>query len=307
MTNKIQGRCPKCGELLEIPESLEQFSCLYCGAKLRQDELKPDIPEGNFEQSMQDYRNNVLRCVRDYDALQKSFNRSQYVNTFEEYQVVHTKTFSSLDLACRMQPDRRDAILRQAVVDFLDQLPALMEQDKRWKHKSSQERVVFDIKFAIALYMSPAVMRMELSISDDFAALLHEIWSERYPKSPYQPGSFAQISSGFRKRKLCFITTAICQHEGKPDDCAELTAFRQFRDGYLTAQVDGEALIREYYEIAPAIVTCIELCDEPARVYQSLRQDYLAPCYRDLQNGQLSRCKQRYVQMVQTLQAQYLS
>lgn len=305
--NKVQGRCPKCGELLEIPENLEQFSCLYCGAKLHQSDLKPDIPDGDFDDALQYYRDHVLECVQDYMELQKSFNRKQYVNVFEEYQTNHTKTFSSLDLACRIQPNRREELLKQAVADFLDSLDKMLREDKRFNRKSSQERLIFDVKFAIALYMSPAVLRMELSISEDYAAYLHDAWAERYPASPYQTGSFAQISGGFRKHRLCFITTAVCQYEGKADNCAELTAFRSFRDGYLAAQADGEGLIATYYEIAPAIVTCIDLCDDPARVYGKLRRDYLQPCYRDIQNGSMESCKQRYMQMVETLQRQYLS
>lgn len=305
-TQKIQGKCPKCGEMLEIPQGLEKFSCLYCGAKLALDELCLDRPKGDFDESFGFFQDHVLDCVRDYDMYQKNFTRKKYIPTFEDYQQKITEMFNQLDLACRLRPTGREQVLEQAVDGFLDSIPALLESDKRWKHRSRREQVLFDVKFVIALYLTPAVRRMELTISEDFSDMLHEKWSQRYPKSPYQPGTYSQICAGFRKSRLCFITTAVCREEGKPDDCAELTAFRAFRDGYLAQCPDGEALIAEYYDIAPAIVMCIDLCDDAPAVYRRLRQDYLTPCYDDILHGRNAACKARYTQMVRRLAQHYL-
>ena len=100
---------------------------------------------------------------------------------------------------------------------------------------------------------------------------------------------------------------AVCEELGKPDDCEELTAFRAFRDGYLRACPDGEALIREYYDIAPGIVTCINLASDRHETYREIRDTWLAPCYDDLQNGRMADCKARYTQMVRTLESRFLS
>lgn len=83
------------------------------------------------------------------------------------------------------------------------------------------------------------VLRQKLPSGREFADTLQAVWVERYPKSPFYVGDYETLAGGFRKKKflgLCFITTAVCEAEGKPDDCAELTAFRAFRDGYLKAQ-----------------------------------------------------------------------
>ena len=121
-------------------------------------------------------------------------------------------------------------------------------------------------------------------------------------------GDYEDIAGGFRKKflGLCFITTAVCRELGKPDDCPELTAFRAFRDGYLAAQPDGPALIREYYRIAPAIVTCIDLCTEHTVRYRQLREKYLSPCYDDLLHGRQAQCKRRDVRMVRALEREFL-
>jgi len=55
----------------------------------------------------------------------------------------------------------------------------------------------------------------------------------------------------------CFLTTACCQHRHLPDDCHELTTLRSFRDTYLNESEDGKNLVKEYYRIAPAIVSKI--------------------------------------------------
>ena len=144
----------------------------------------------------------------------------------------------------------------------------------------------------------------------EFADTLQAVWVERYPKSPFYVGDYETLVGGFRKKKflgLCFITTAVCEAEGKPDDCAELTAFRAFRDGYLKAQPDGAALIEEYYRIAPTIVMCIDVCGDRDARYAAIREQYLQPCYNALQAGDLAGCKTKYVRMVRDLEREYLS
>ena len=181
----------------------------------------------------------------------------------------------------------------------------LTELEKGWKGKGDME----DEKIILAIFFIPMVRKQNLPVSEEFAAIIQKLWVERYPKSPFYLGDYDSISAGFRKKflGLCFITTAVCQELGKPDDCEELTAFRAFRDGYLRQQPDGEALIREYYNIAPGIVTCINTCSDRHASYARIREQYLAPCYEDLLAGREESCKVRYVQMVRDLEREYLS
>lgn len=60
-------------------------------------------------------------------------------------------------------------------------------------------------------------------------------------------------SSRSKKGGLCFITTAVCNLRGLEDDCRELEALREFRDNYLLKTPEGNALVQEYYKIAPEI------------------------------------------------------
>ena len=104
----------------------------------------------------------------------------------------------------------------------------------------------------------------------------------------------------------CFITTAVCAADGKPDDCYELTAFRNFRDGWLIAQSDGRALIDEYYAIAPKIVEQIDRSSESAEIYKAVRENYLSKCLALIERGDYERCRKQYVAMVNELRDRFL-
>ncbi|MCY4408269.1 MAG: hypothetical protein OXC15_18015, partial [Rhodospirillaceae bacterium] len=55
----------------------------------------------------------------------------------------------------------------------------------------------------------------------------------------------------------CFLTTAVTERRGEPDDGPTLTLLRAFRDGYMTRTPERRALVEEYYAIAPKLVAAI--------------------------------------------------
>lgn len=52
---------------------------------------------------------------------------------------------------------------------------------------------------------------------------------------------------------LCFLTTAVCQYKGLPDNCHELEVLREFRDNHLLKTDEGRKMVQQYYSIAPDI------------------------------------------------------
>ncbi len=108
-------------------------------------------------------------------------------------------------------------------------------------------------------------------------------------------GVFDTITGG------CYITTAVCGEYGKPDDCYELTAFRKFRDGWLSEQPDGEELIGRYYSAAPAIVDLINKQENRAEIYHGLNENYLSKCLASIENNEYQECKETYMQMMEYL------
>ena len=296
MEEMTTGLCPKCGHTLQIPAELERFSCMYCGERLTKRQLltQPEEASCSEEDCAVSFDHAVSRlgwCVQNFRGYQKKILRDAFFEAFETYETGCAPVIQELNSGVR--PERQTELLDRAAEAMLDELSA------GWEKKNDME----DEKVVLAIFFVPMVRKLQLPVSEEFVSLLQKKWVGRYPKSPFYLGDYESISGGFRKKflGLCFITTAVCQELGKPDDCAELTAFRAFRDGYLAAQPDGEALIREYYNIAPGIVTCINTCSDRHASYERIREQYLTPCYEDLLAGRNADCKTRYVQMVRDL------
>ncbi len=105
----------------------------------------------------------------------------------------------------------------------------------------------------------------------------------------------------------CFITSAVCNHLGKADNCHMLYTFRQYRDKWLLKQKGGLDLIREYYTIAPGIVDWIDSCSNSAEIYTYIHNKYLKKCYHLIKHKQYRQCKYWYIKMVMELEQQKIS
>ena len=304
----ILGKCPKCMQELKVPASLAEFSCMYCGARLAQADLLTGAeaaPAAPDETAFSAALEGLSGCIRNYRGYHKRVTKTDYEPAFAEYEAGCHAMVRRLDAGVAGLPaDARAAQLRAAAERMLDDLGA------DWAARKGSRFLFDEDKYVVALFFVPMVLRQKLPSGREFADTLQAVWVKRYPKSPFYVGDYETLAGGFRKKKflgLCFITTAVCESEGKPDDCAELTAFRAFRDGYLKAQPDGEALIEEYYRIAPTIVMCIDVCGDRTERYAAIRAQYLQPCYDALQAGDLAGCKTKYVRMVRDLEREYLS
>lgn len=108
-----------------------------------------------------------------------------------------------------------------------------------------------------------------------------------------------------QQNQNCFITTAVCDNFGKPDDCYELTAFRKFRDGWLKMQSDGQKLIEEYYKTAPSIVAKINSLPNAKIIYSEIWDKYLSKCLSYIESRDYTACKKLYVKMVENLKAKF--
>ena len=306
MEGTVKGNCPNCGKPLEIPAELEEFSCLYCGVRSKTANLrvKKEIVEGEFESRREELRERLPKTVTRYPDFYKKITKKEFFTAFERYENENRSTVDSIDPCADACPDGEKAAVAILCKDLLDALDESMQADRRWNKPAGKSNVLFEVKVVLAIFLTPLVRKRNLRCAEAFRTELNRQWLERYPKQEWSPGDYDVMAGGFQKHKLCFITTATCAYEGKSDDCAELTAFRAFRDGWLTEH-GGEELIAEYYEKAPSIVTCIELCDDPTERYAEIRDRWLTPCYRALQASRMNECRDRYVDMVRTLEKRY--
>lgn len=300
---QITLTCPACGKEILVPADLETFSCVYCGEKLRMDELLPP-PETPQDSDLEYVKAHLFDCIRDYPAYYRNFNRKKFETSFQTYRYGIEETYQAMNRYVCALPQRRAELLESFVDLFLEQWEEY--HARSGKGKTALEKDMFANKLTLAWYTVPAIRSLELPVSEDYSELLHRRFVAKYPKNRFEIAAYADLASGFRKRGLCFITTAVCEHEGKPDDCAELTAFRSFRDGWLSETPEGSGLIAEYYEIAPVIVSAIDYCDDRDSQYGRIRQESLEPCYAALRRGDPETCRSIYVAMVERLKNRYL-
>jgi hypothetical protein len=103
----------------------------------------------------------------------------------------------------------------------------------------------------------------------------------------------------------CYITTAACEHLGKPDGCYELTALRHFRDMWLRLQPGGEELVRGYYEAAPRIVGRLGKSPDRDGIYKAIWEEGIVPCVRLIEAGEYGLCRDRYAAMASMLDGMF--
>ena len=124
--------------------------------------------------------------------------------------------------------------------------------------------------------------------------------------SAFATRELGKLRSGSSGSDGCYITTAVCDWQGKADDCYELTQFRRFRDLWLINEPDGKELIEEYYSIAPLIVEKIESNKDRADIYSLIFDGYLSQCLQKIESKDYQGCKQKYVEMVNGLKEKFL-
>lgn len=112
-------------------------------------------------------------------------------------------------------------------------------------------------------------------------------------------------SSSSSSKKGCFLTTATCVALNKPDNCKEILAFKTYRDNSLVKDLDGKKFIVEYYRIAPLLVEAIDAMPNSKEKYLYLYNKYINTGYGYLQNQDMVRAKQTYIDMVKELCRDY--
>ena len=97
---------------------------------------------------------------------------------------------------------------------------------------------------------------------------------------------------------MCFITTAVCEGLGKKDDCYELMTLRNYRDTWLANSEGGQELIKEYYRIAPLIVSRMKTSERYFEYCVFLLENYINPCIDMIEKKEYEKCREKYKQMV---------
>ncbi|MDO5422855.1 MAG: CFI-box-CTERM domain-containing protein [Eubacteriales bacterium] len=234
------------------------------------------------------------------EAPLENFKRDRYAGQFQAYCERHLATLEALENGYQSVIDKDQYLtnMAQAVADaakaHLDEIPK----------KNQKEKALMDFNFCLAVYMIPSILEFGKESSEPLKDKILAAWKETFPKTNVQASDYASINEGF-KRKFCYITTAVCETFGKPDNCYELNLFRDFRDTYLASSEDGEEVIDEYYNVAPTIVKHINRQPDKQEIYQGIWDTYLEPCKRMIEENRNEECRELYIRMVRDLEKEY--
>lgn len=103
----------------------------------------------------------------------------------------------------------------------------------------------------------------------------------------------------------CYLTSACMYAKGLPDDCYELETLRNFRDTWLKNSEEGMAIIKEYYEVAPKIVSAINETKESKKVYDMLYEEMVQPCVKFIEQKKYKETVHLYRSMTMQLKEKY--
>lgn len=170
----------------------------------------------------------------------------------------------------------------------------------------SKKTRLYDDNLYMALFVIPAIGYFKTEQTDALAQTLVRLWRQQYPQHPINQGDYEKISAGFKKRRFCYITTAVCEALGKDDQCEELLCLRDYRDHWLLLTENGQDLVDQYYESAPAILEAIQKRPDYKAICEEIYQSYIRPCVKMIGEGRYEDCKSHYMAMVAGLKAAYM-
>ena len=104
MADMIRGVCPQCGKKLEIPAELEEFSCLYCGARMRTEALRAKPME---ERAVEALLAQLPGCITRYPDLHLRIGKKDFFPTFAQYEQDNAPLLQELDERVKRVEKRR--------------------------------------------------------------------------------------------------------------------------------------------------------------------------------------------------------
>ena len=251
---------------------------------------------------MENIRIELIKLFEEMLIEVPRFNRGSYNRIFLEAFEKHKGLLSTISNICDDATKEERQVLMMEIASILPEYV----KDKLSTIEKKKDNIFIDHNMNMAIYIVPVLTYTHDMYCEKVAHMMVDIWNEK--KVTHLNLGFSTyegIANGFKK-KLCYITTAVCEEKNKPDDCYELTTLREYRDNYLMNTVEGRALVEEYYEIAPGLVMIMDMQNNKEQIYGEIYDNYLLPCIRYIEAGCKEECSKLYQKMVKTLQNQYL-
>lgn len=248
-------------------------------------ELKKELVDFFIE--MQEYR--------------QYFKRKLYEEAFQKCYENHREMLAKIIEICEKAEDK-DAVLEElsgAIPEYAH------SQINVQKNRGKKEGLMVDYNMSMVTFVIPILGYSRNESCDRLIDLMIKKWNVKPMTMRIQKSEYEKMKNGFKSR-LCYITTAVCASRNQRDDCYELNLLRDYRDRYLAADRKGEALIEEYYNVAPTIVNRINKEENAGEIYENIYQEYLQKCVHLIETGRMEKCGEIYAEMVEELEKKYL-
>jgi len=223
----------------------------------------------------------------------KPLSRTNYLRDIETIQLKFHSLLTELEHKLDESTDEFE-LLSHMIPDTIK----VRHDDLRSNRK--KESYLIDCNLNMVGFVLPVLGSVKATNTERFVEAIVTRWNTVFPTTKIKASSIEVIQSGFRTR-LCYISTAICSHIGKSDDCYELQLLRNYRDTVLLSNAEGRLLVEEYYDVAPTIVNRINKRIDAQHIYQRLWERYLYPCIHSIEQKQYDTSQKYYASMVQYL------
>ncbi|NCB99281.1 MAG: hypothetical protein EOM34_01220 [Clostridia bacterium] len=239
----------------------------------------------------------LIHIVDNDKDIKSIFNKKVYEDEFLKFYDIYVQSLTAY-YTLYENSSHSDAYVREVALKIMDHE---MEKINAIEKKSRREMQMMEDSAFAALFAIPAIVRYHTKATDLLADYLIEEWHKNFPKNQIQKGNFEEINSGFKKRKFCYITTAVCDSLNKGDNCYELNTLRSYRDRWLSREPYGEKLIEQYYDTAPGIIALINTRKDSDEIYNEIYKEYLQPCISYIERKEYEACRDTYIEMVKRL------
>lgn len=124
--------------------------------------------------------------ARERNYYLERFTRFEYPGAFERYKEACMPLFGELE--------EQPAMIEAAVAELM----AYAAEQSNGLFRRNLEPDKFRRLFA--LYLIPAAGESGIGAAEEFAEALRSAWNEKYPKQPFEKGTYAEIAGGFRTK-----------------------------------------------------------------------------------------------------------
>lgn len=247
----------------------------------------------SIRKSMEDFFDDALEARSHY-------SKHNYESRFKALYEKYAGMLQEIIDACE-EADDADALLGE----FSQYVPEKVNRKLEALPKRKQDIQRLDYNMALVTFYTPVLNYNRNKYCEKLAVLTVDCWNKTFKGEKLTSATYETIQSGFRSR-LCYVTTAVCESQGKPDDCYELNLLREYRDHYLLEEAGEKELVYEYYNVAPTIVKRIGKENDSNAIYEGIWETYLKPCIQMIEDNKKEECKEIYCNMVKQLQQRYL-